>query len=477
MAKFCGKCGSRLDEATGLCPRCDQPQQKKKQKPVKAKKKRSFWKTFGILLLILALMAGLLLALMYFAIIPTPDWLPIPGRTEEGVISVSEPPETTAETAEAEATEETVSETLPETEPPTLPEPEETLPPTLTVETAELTPAQNPITKITVSCATYNNDRADHNVNNLLDGNLKTNWTEGVEGLGEGEYLEFQFGKVLQLDYITIHSGNHYSQQRYQDNARPEKLTLSFSDGYSETFIMRDSMETQILDIPGSVNTDFVRITFDSVIPGAKYEDTVLSEIDFAVYEVAETVTQVPSAGGSCTKIRFERCYDDSGSLHREQAVCYGFDAAGTRLWSYETSQYDMKGLHAVSLIGVQEDILYLSENGTVVALNVQDGSVVWQNGGFFGYPTAYALDDSGRLYLCGYQSPDLFIIDAQGNTVLRVEQFDSQYYWPSQLTIEDGNVLIKMDGHPEDIPPESSVITLNLAGYDYTLPQPVGGH
>lgn len=23
MAKFCGKCGARLDEATGLCPNCD----------------------------------------------------------------------------------------------------------------------------------------------------------------------------------------------------------------------------------------------------------------------------------------------------------------------------------------------------------------------------------------------------------------------------------------------------------------------
>ena len=23
MAKFCGKCGAKLDEATGLCPNCD----------------------------------------------------------------------------------------------------------------------------------------------------------------------------------------------------------------------------------------------------------------------------------------------------------------------------------------------------------------------------------------------------------------------------------------------------------------------
>ena len=29
MAKFCGKCGSKLDEATGLCPNCDSDKLKK----------------------------------------------------------------------------------------------------------------------------------------------------------------------------------------------------------------------------------------------------------------------------------------------------------------------------------------------------------------------------------------------------------------------------------------------------------------
>ena len=29
MAKFCGKCGTKLDEATGLCPNCDAEKIKK----------------------------------------------------------------------------------------------------------------------------------------------------------------------------------------------------------------------------------------------------------------------------------------------------------------------------------------------------------------------------------------------------------------------------------------------------------------
>ena len=39
MAKFCGKCGSRLDEATGLCPNCDAKKIKQSvEKPVEPSK-------------------------------------------------------------------------------------------------------------------------------------------------------------------------------------------------------------------------------------------------------------------------------------------------------------------------------------------------------------------------------------------------------------------------------------------------------
>ena len=36
MAKFCGKCGSRLDEATGLCPNCDATKIKQHSENLKA---------------------------------------------------------------------------------------------------------------------------------------------------------------------------------------------------------------------------------------------------------------------------------------------------------------------------------------------------------------------------------------------------------------------------------------------------------
>ena len=40
MEKFCGNCGSKLDEKTGLCPKCDKKDNKKelrKQKKIEKK--------------------------------------------------------------------------------------------------------------------------------------------------------------------------------------------------------------------------------------------------------------------------------------------------------------------------------------------------------------------------------------------------------------------------------------------------------
>ena len=52
MAKFCGNCGSRLNEANGLCPNCDSDKLKiaakkrrKANRKAKKKEKRAQWTT------------------------------------------------------------------------------------------------------------------------------------------------------------------------------------------------------------------------------------------------------------------------------------------------------------------------------------------------------------------------------------------------------------------------------------------------
>lgn len=141
----------------------------------------------------------------------------------------------------------------------------------------------------TYASSTYSGDLATHDATNLLDGDLTTNWTENAPGDGIGEYVEFQFKGAYLLQAIYIHAGNHYDEERYLNNSRPERITVEFSDGSAWQFILKDIMEGQVILLEEPVVTQNVRITIDSVYHGAKYTDTVISEVDFDVY--------VPSVG------------------------------------------------------------------------------------------------------------------------------------------------------------------------------------
>lgn len=146
-----------------------------------------------------------------------------------------------------------------------------------------LIPVSNPIQSSSAS-STYSGDRVTHDVSNLLDGDGKTNWTEGVQGDGIGQYVQLNFQDTYQLISITIRAGNHFDKDRYINNSRPENITVTFSDGTSVCCTLRDVMEDQRLLLPEPVSTDSVRITIDSVYHGYLYEDTVISDVFFEVY-------------------------------------------------------------------------------------------------------------------------------------------------------------------------------------------------
>lgn len=56
MAKFCGRCGAKLDQETGLCPNCDLCKQKKREKSDKRKRSKAF--TFILIGIVLTLFIG-----------------------------------------------------------------------------------------------------------------------------------------------------------------------------------------------------------------------------------------------------------------------------------------------------------------------------------------------------------------------------------------------------------------------------------
>ena len=68
MAKYCGKCGSKLDEKTGLCPRCGTNEKGSKPKWKMIKRKRRVFLLISVMIVVLA---GVF-ALSYFQVVPLP---------------------------------------------------------------------------------------------------------------------------------------------------------------------------------------------------------------------------------------------------------------------------------------------------------------------------------------------------------------------------------------------------------------------
>lgn len=310
MNQFCGRCGSRLN-ADGLCPNCD-------PKPPK----RHPWRIAGIVAVILALLLGGTWLLDYLGVI----WLPemyllediqegfhvvtdrLFGSEDEVSLEASDPdapeerpekqsgttvPDEPDATGEAQASE--AETTVPdETTAPETTVPETTLPPETTIpeETMPepvLKPVPDPVKKASAS-STMTGDVRSHDVRNLLDDDPETNWCEGADGYGIGEYLLFDFTDTYQLHSVKIRGGNRYNEQRFYNNARPCDVTLTFSDGSSESFTMEDGMESRTLVLSQPVMTSYVQITIDSVHEGYAHkgvdQDTVISDVSFETYEL-----------------------------------------------------------------------------------------------------------------------------------------------------------------------------------------------
>lgn len=115
-----------------------------------------------------------------------------------------------------------------------------------------------------------------------FDDNDSTDWQEGVDGPGIGEYLEFAFDKSYPVAYMTFKLGNWLpdkSGKYYWGNCRPKTLqidsgnnswNLTFPDG-KEEFLVRLDPETDISNI---------KITIQDVYTDRiEWKDTAITDI------------------------------------------------------------------------------------------------------------------------------------------------------------------------------------------------------
>lgn len=120
---------------------------------------------------------------------------------------------------------------------------------------------------------------------NALDGNPATAWVEGVKGDGLGESLQVTFdgkAKVKEFAIINGFAENHASLgDLYPLNNRVKKLRIVFDDG-EESVDLRDGVkELQTIKFAKPHESMGAKIVISEVYKGSKWDDTVVSEIQF----------------------------------------------------------------------------------------------------------------------------------------------------------------------------------------------------
>ena len=168
--------------------------------------------------------------------------------------------------------------------------------------------------------------------------------------------------------------------------------------------------------------------------------------------------------------------FDHKSENDTEYAVITGADASGKQLWQVETPRFGVAQLSRVTGLDVRNNVYYYIEDGDVVTLSLADGSEVWRNRDFKGSPAsdAWTFDANGSLYLCGYLGPDLIVINPQGKTVCRYAEFHTDYYWPYEIALLEGNgarITYEMGpGHNE------GVLTVNVETGEVLGAEPTSG-
>lgn len=121
-----------------------------------------------------------------------------------------------------------------------------------------------------------------HYPKRTVDNDLSTAWSEGVDGPGLGETIDFGFDTFFDISSIKIWNGYHKSERLYFANNRPKRILVEVSSSEdSFTIELQDIMEPQIINLPKPISTNHVSFTIEDVYYGNSFDDTCITDVKF----------------------------------------------------------------------------------------------------------------------------------------------------------------------------------------------------
>ena len=185
----------------------------------------------------------------------------------------------------------------------------------------------------------------------------------------------------------------------------------------------------------------------------------------WGLYPRAESVKPV-------AQVTFEREYTQEGDATLERALITGLTEDRTVVWSVETEGYPAAQLTQCNEFGLYGDAYFYMEGGSLIKLNLSDGSIVWRCQ-CQGSPSSEAIlfGEDGCIYYSGYYGPAFAAIDENGNLIKMLDEMDIPYYWPYKLAFTaEGEISIFFEGSDSG---RGGVVNINPQTFEYYISQP----
>lgn len=275
-----------------------------------------------------------------------------------------------------------------------------------------------------------------YNTINLYDNDPETAYVEGVNGDGIGEMVMFEFGEGFEascyaVSKIEIRPGYQKSHEAFENNSRPLKLGFYFLNGrveYAEFNKDYDENTVFTLEFDPVIAKDCVMVIEDAV-SGKKYKDLCISEVKFYSQYTDDMIFYEHNV-----------YYDDPES-HSSWDINIEAYKGEEMVWSHMTHN-PLTELSGKSILtcGFGKVIVY--DEQSIAALDALTGETLWVNEDC-GYPGAYSFDSNGNLYICSYLGSNLCVIDKDGNTIQKKENYAGEdYNWGSMLVLHPDGIL-----------------------------------
>ena len=136
-------------------------------------------------------------------------------------------------------------------------------------------------------------DNATYYASNVLDNSFKTAWVEGADGNGEGHSITLRLDGMHRISKLRVYNGYLKTKRRYAINGRVSKALIDYGNGYiqhvdlnvmyppeEEVDFSPSEMGETIIYPEKEVRTDNITLSIVEVVPGSKYTDTAITEID-----------------------------------------------------------------------------------------------------------------------------------------------------------------------------------------------------